>query len=86
MTGIQVLLGWGQELQRDMMTILNYIFAVAGSMMIIYAIFLAVNLAKAQDESKRKQAKDRIVKVFASIFIILILLGMVQVFNFWAGT
>ena len=70
---------WGQELWYGvdggfgLQTVLIAIFAVVGALATGYAIFLGVMLAKAEDESKRKQAKKRITNTLAGLFIIVIL-------------
>jgi hypothetical protein len=54
---------------------LYIIFAVMGVMAIGYSVWLGFLLAKAPDENKRKEAKQRIMKTVVGLFIIIILTG-----------
>lgn len=67
---------WGAELWNELSGILTVIFLVVGAAASAYAVFLGFKLAKAENESKRKEAKDRIIKTFASVFIIVFLVSM----------
>jgi hypothetical protein len=64
---------WATELIENLQPVLIGIFAVVGSVATGYAIFLGASLAKAEDESKRQQAKSRIVKTLIGLFIVLVL-------------
>lgn len=78
---------WGEPLQTGMLQILGYIFSILTAVSVFYALFLAVKLATATDDAKRKQAKSRVTKTIASIIIILILAGMAFGADyFWNGT
>jgi len=73
---------WGQKLVLDMQPFVLAIFAVIGSVATGYAIFLGTMLAKAEDESKRQQAKSRIVKTVVGLFILFFLSGFfIPIFN-----
>ena len=64
---------WATELVWDLQIYLIVLFSVVGSAATAYAIFLGTLLAKAEDEGKRKEAKSRIFKTIAGLFIIVIL-------------
>jgi murein DD-endopeptidase MepM/ murein hydrolase activator NlpD len=64
--------------------VLMAIFAVVGALSVGYAIFLGYQLAKSEDESKRKQAKSRILKTVAGLFLITVLVSVV-IGEFTAG-
>jgi len=53
--------------------VLYAIFAVSGALGVIYALYLGFMLGKAEDEGKRQKAKQRIVNVIFSLFVILVL-------------
>jgi len=61
-------------LTNGLFGVLTIIFSVVGALAVAYAIFLGVMLAKAESESKRKEAKSRIGKTLAGLFIIVILM------------
>jgi len=64
---------WGQEMLAEIQPILLAILSLVGAVAVGYAIFLGASLAKAEDESRRRQAKSRITKTLAGLFIIVIL-------------
>ena len=64
---------WGEELWAGIEPVLLAILSIVGAVAVGYAVFLGASLAKAEDESKRKQAKSRIIKTLAGLFIIVIL-------------
>lgn len=64
---------WAGEFVDSLKPFLIVIFAVMGAMAVGYAVWLAFLLAKAPDENKRKEAKSRIFKTIAGLFIIVIL-------------
>ena len=80
---------WGTPLQEGLLIILSVVFAIIGAVAVGYAIYLGIMLAKAGDESKRQQAKSRMMKTFAGLFIVVILFTTLQVvdgMDFWTGT
>jgi hypothetical protein len=76
---------WGQNLwygtgnTPGLQTFLIALFAIVGALAGGYAIFLGINLAKAEDEGKRKQAKGRIMKAVAGLFIVVLLVSVMVV-------
>lgn len=68
--------------------ILIVIFLVVGAAASAYCVFLAFKLAKAENENARKEAKDRIIKTFAGVFIIIFLFFLLfnNVGGFYEGT
>lgn len=75
---------WSQlSMQEGMIVILRIIFVLVSAASVFYALYLVFMLAKAEDASKRKQAKDRIIKTLATIVIVLILAGIVMAYESW---
>jgi len=70
---------WGTDLWEGLEPVLIGIFAVIGVLAAGYSIFLGIMLAKATDESKRQQAKSRIVKTLAGLFIVVILFSSMTI-------
>jgi len=66
----------GGGLVASFSDILVALFAIIGVIATGYAIFLGISLAKAEDDGKRKQAKSRIFKTLAGLFVIVILTGV----------
>jgi len=64
---------WALDLLDGIGVYLIVFSAVVGALAVGYAIYLGLLLAKAEDEGKRKQAKSRMVKTLAGLFIIVIL-------------
>jgi|GEM_PF-7076280 len=64
---------WGQQLLKDIYPILVAVFTVAGSLALIFSVYLGFMLAKAEDEGKRTKAKKRIVNTIASLIMIAIM-------------
>jgi len=64
---------WATRLVFDLQPYLYVIFALVAAVSVGYAVYLGFMLAKAEDEGKRKQAKSRIIKTLAGLFIIMVL-------------
>ena len=54
--------------------ILYAILAVVGAAGVIYSIVLGINLAKAEDQSKRDEAKKRMVTTIIAVAVTLVLI------------
>jgi murein DD-endopeptidase MepM/ murein hydrolase activator NlpD len=70
---------WGDELWGQIHPIIIGILAIVGAVAAGYAIFLGMNIAKATDEEKRKQAKGRMVKTVIGLFIVVILFSVMTI-------
>lgn len=68
----------GNEFKSGLMDIISLIFTALGILMVLYAVYLFFLMATASDESKRRSAKSRVVKTFASVLIVVALIGMLQ--------
>ena len=64
---------WVSQLFDYLGPILYAIMAVVGAAGAVYAIVLGVNLAKAEDQSKRDEAKKRIITTIISIAVVVAL-------------
>ncbi len=65
---------WLNELFNALNPILYAIMAVVGAAGAIYAIILGVNLAKAEDTSKRDEAKKHLITVLVSVAVTIALI------------
>ena len=50
------------------------IMAVAGAAGAIYAFVLGINLARAEDQSKREEAKKRLITVIIAVAVVILLI------------
>jgi len=64
---------WGLNLLDDIGPFVLMFFALLGSVGVAYAIYLGIQLAKSDDDSKRQQAKSRIIKTVVGLFLVLVL-------------
>lgn len=64
---------WVNNLFNILNPILYVIMAIVGAAGAIYAIVLGVNLARAEDQSKRDEAKKRLITVLISVGITIAL-------------
>ena len=64
---------WLQQLFDVLNPILYAIMAVVGAAGAIYAIILGVNLAKAEDTSKRDEAKKHLITVLIAVAVTIAL-------------
>ncbi|MDR0383763.1 MAG: hypothetical protein LBH47_00350 [Christensenellaceae bacterium] len=56
-----------------LLDVLMYVFIAIGALAGVYAAYLGFLMGTATDESKRKAAKDRILKVLSSVMCIIVL-------------
>ncbi len=62
----------GEKIDEIMNNILGPIMTVIGSAGIIYAIVLSVQYAKAEDQSKRDEAKKRLINVIIGVIVLAV--------------
>ena len=74
------------DLQGGVLQVLAYIFGVVALVFGVFVIYLGFLLAKAEDEGKRREAKDRMVKMIVTLLIISVLTGMLFTINFLEGS
>lgn len=67
-------LSWVGNLFQYLYPILYAILAVVGAAGVIYSIVLGINLAKAEDQSKRDEAKKRLVTTIIAVAVTLVLI------------
>lgn len=65
---------WVVELFKYLSPILYAILAVVGAAGVIYSIVLGVNLAKAEDQSKRDEAKKRLITTIIAVAVTVVLI------------
>jgi len=70
------------ELQGALRDIVNPILIVLGGLGALFAIYLGVRLATAQDESKRKEAKAQLMWAIIGIILIFAMVGIFYL-PFW---
>ena len=68
----------GAEFRKGLFQVLTWIIAVVGSLLILYAVYLFFAMATADNEDKRRKARQRVVKIFSSVFIIIALIFALQ--------
>ena len=66
-------LTWVTDLFDKLYPILYAILAVCGAAGIIYSVVLGVQLAKAEDQSKRDEAKKRLITTIIAVAVVLVL-------------
>ena len=64
---------WVAELFTYLSPILYAIMAVVGAAGAIYAIVLGINLARAEDQSKRDEAKKRLIYTLIAVAVTVVL-------------
>ena len=72
---------WLENLLGAVEKIVGPILIVVGAIGIIYAIYLGVMLAKAENAEKREEAKKRIVNVLIAIAITAVLIFIMYLFS-----
>ena len=72
--------GWLDKLLGALETIVGPILIVVGAIGVIYAIYLGVMLAKAENAEKREESKKRIVNVLVAIAITAALIFLMYLF------
>ncbi|MCL2846579.1 MAG: cell wall hydrolase, partial [Firmicutes bacterium] len=70
---------------EDLMQVVTWIFLVVATLIVPLAIWLGFKLAKAGDPNKRREAKKHMINAIASLIIILILIGAMQIPALWAN-
>ena len=72
---------WLENLLAAIEGIIGPILIVIGAVGIIYAIYLGVMLAKAENAEKREEAKKRIINVVIAIAITAVLIFLMYLFS-----
>ena len=72
---------WLEKLLGAVENIVGPILIVVGAIGVIYAIYLGVMLAKAENAEKREEAKKRIVNVLIAIAITAVLIFIMYLFS-----
>lgn len=67
-------LHWVAQVYQYLGPILYAIMAVVGAAGVIYSIVLGVNLAKAEDQSKRDEAKKRLITTIIAVAVTVVLI------------
>ena len=67
-------LHWVAQVYEYLGPILYAIMAVVGAAGVIYSIVLGVNLAKAEDQSKRDEAKKRLITTIIAVAVTVVLI------------
>lgn len=73
--------GWLDKLLSALETIVGPILIVVGAIGVIYAIYLGVMLAKAENAEKREEAKKRIINVLIAIAVTAALIFLMYLFS-----
>lgn len=66
-------LSWVDDLFNWLGPVLWAIMAVVGAAGVVYSIFLGVNLARAEDQSKRDEAKKRLITTIIAVAVVIVL-------------
>ncbi len=77
-----LLLYEGKDFIAELSNIVIWLVSIAGALMTLYAVYIGYLFATASDESKRKNAKSRLIKIISSVFIVYALaatLGVIKV-------
>ena len=72
---------WLQQLVNVLQSVVAPILIVLGAVGVIYAIYLGVMLAKAENAEKREEAKKRIINVLVAIAITGALIFILYLFS-----
>ena len=65
---------WIKQMFDILSPILWAIMAVVGAAGIVYSVFLGVNLARAEDQSKRDEAKKRLITTIIAVAVVVVLI------------
>ena len=65
---------WVVKLFDYLDPILYAIMAITAAAGMIYAIYLGINLARAEDQSKRDEAKKRLITTIISVAVVVVLI------------
>lgn len=71
----------GAKFIDELVEVLTMIMAVVGILFILYAVYIAYLFFTASDEGKRKNAKNRLIKVLASVLIVYALAGCLRLID-----
>lgn len=71
---------WVGDLVNFLETLLPFVLIVVATAGTIYAVVLGVNMAKAEDASKREEAKKRIINFVIALAVTILLIVILQVF------
>ncbi|MBS7400917.1 MAG: hypothetical protein KIG16_00175 [Eubacteriales bacterium] len=71
----------GQQFIKDLSWIVVIVVSIAGALSTLYAVYIFYLFMTASDPTKRKAAKDRLIKVFSSTIIIVALAGVLAVLD-----
>ena len=66
-------LDWVDDLFTWLGPVLWAIMAVVGAAGVVYSVFLGVNLARAEDQSKRDEAKKRLITTIIAVAVVIVL-------------
>ena len=69
----------GEKFIADLGTLVIWIVSIAGALMTLYAVYIGYLFATASDETKRKAAKERLIKTIASSLIVIALASILSV-------
>ncbi|MBE5746292.1 MAG: hypothetical protein E7359_03290 [Clostridiales bacterium] len=71
---------WVRDLVNFLKTLLPYVLIVVATAGTIYAVVLGVNMARAEDASKREEAKKRIINFVIALAVTILLIVLLNVF------
>lgn len=71
----------GQQFIKDLSWLVVILVSIAGALCTLYAVYIAYLFFTASDPTKRKAAKDRLIKVASSAIIIFALAGILRVLD-----
>lgn len=71
--------GWVYTVVNSVYTILGPIIAIVAAAGVVWAIFLGINMARADSQDKRDEAKKRLIALIVGIAILVVLI----VFFYW---
>ncbi|MBO4823153.1 MAG: hypothetical protein J5580_01115 [Clostridia bacterium] len=71
----------GQQFIKDLSWLVVILVSIAGALCTLYAVYIAYLFFTASDPTKRKAAKDRLIKVVSSALIIFVLAGILRLID-----
>lgn len=72
--------GWVKKLNTTLKSILGPILAVVAAAGAIYAVVIAIQMAKADSGEKREEAKKRLISVVVAVVVLVVLVLFFMVF------
>ena len=72
--------GWVKSLNTALKNILGPILAVVAAAGAIYAVVIAIQMAKADSSEKREEAKKRLISVIVAVVVLVVLVLFFMVF------